>query len=362
MLGDGGSSHIQKWVKGLTPHGIEIGLFSLHHFDEQIYSGVKGFSILNNPSSRNARSLFTKIAYLKSTGAIKKQLAAYKPDLLHAHYASSYGMLGGKTKFHPLIISVWGSDVYDFPKKSALHKNLFERVLSKADRICSTSHCMKEETQKYSDKTIDVVPFGIDTELFAPQGKGFAEKQEITIGIIKSLEKKYGIEYLVRAFHEVLKANPAKNLRLLVVGDGSGGAEYKKMCADLGITDKVTFTGKVSHTDIVKYHQEIDIFVSLSVLDSESFGVSLVEAMACGKPVVASNVAGFREVLGNDNCGILVPRNNHIEAAKAITNYINHPKMASETGARARKRVLEHYDWNRNLEQMVAIYKGMAKG
>jgi len=359
MLGDGGSSHIQKWVTGLASYKIETGLFSLHHFDEHIYKDLPGFTILNNPSSRKARSLLAKIAYLKNTGAIKKQLALYKPNILHAHYASSYGLLGTKTKFHPFVLSVWGSDVYDFPKKSPLHKNLFEKILSKADVICSTSHCMKEETLKYVSQEIKVVPFGIDTALFAPRGNGFAGKKEITIGIIKSLEKKYGIEYLIKAFHEVLKNHPDKELRLLVVGDGSGTNEYKKLCTELAITDKVTFTGKVAHNDIINYHHRIDIFVSLSVLDSESFGVSLVEAMACGKPVVASSVAGFKEVLGDAHCGILVPRNNFKEAAKAIDQYLNDPKMAAETGARARKRVLDNYDWNKNLEQMVAIYKNL---
>jgi len=359
MLGDGGSSHIQKWVAGLALHKIEVGLFSLHHFEEHLYKDLPGFRILNNPAGRKAKSLFSKLAYLKNAGAIKKQLEVYKPAILHAHYATSYGLLATKTNFKPLVISAWGSDVYDFPKSSTLHKRLLKKVLAKADIICSTSHCMKEETAKYTSQKIAVVPFGVDTAVFTPGTKDLADKKEITIGIVKSLEKKYGVEYLIRAFHEALKINPGKELRLLIVGDGSKKAEYQKLCADLSIADKVRFTGRVNHNEIANYHHQIDIFVSLSVLDSESFGVSLVEAMACGKPVVASDVAGFKEVLGGDRCGLLVPKNTYKEAALAISQYLQNPQLAKEAGINARKRVLENYDWKKNLEQMVAIYQNL---
>jgi glycosyltransferase involved in cell wall biosynthesis len=357
MLCNGGSSHIEKWVTSLADSNIEVGIFSLQHFDEKVYTS-HNVTILNNPPTSRA-SLLSKLGYIKNVGSIKKQIALYKPSILHAHYATSYGLLGTKTKFHPLVISAWGSDVYDFPKNSTLHKNLVKKIFTKADAICSTSNCMKEETQKYTDKKIEVVPFGVDTSIFHPLDSGLANKKAITVGIIKSLEKKYGIEFLIRAFHESVKLNPGKDLRLLIVGDGSKKDEYVALCGELKIDDRVTFTGKVKHADIPKYHQQIDIFVSLSVLDSESFGVSLVEAMACEKPVVASDVAGFREVLDNGKCGIIVPRNTYDEAARAITAYINDPAMAHAMGQRARKRVLENYDWKKNLEQMINIYQSL---
>ncbi len=354
MLCNGGSSHIEKWVTSLAAKNTEIGIFSLQHFDEKTYSQYPNITILNNPASGKTGFL-SKLGYLKNLGNIKRQIKHYAPQIVHAHYATSYGLLAAKSKFNPLVISAWGSDVYDFPKNSALHKNLLKNVLAKANVICSTSKCMKEETAKYTSQKIEVIPFGVDTDIFAPQPTDLSKKQ-ITIGIIKSLEKKYGIEYLVKAFHEAVKLNPTKELKLLVVGDGSKKNEYHKLCKDLGISEQVTFTGKVKHTEIINYHKQIDIFVSLSVLDSESFGVSLVEAMSCGKPVVASSVAGFKEVLGEDPCGLLVPRNTWKEPAMAITQYLQNPKLAEEMGKKARQRVLENYDWKKNLDQMLAIY------
>jgi glycosyltransferase involved in cell wall biosynthesis len=266
-------------------------------------------------------------------------------------------MLGARTGFKPYMISVWGSDVYDFPKTSALHKNLVKHVLAKADMICSTSHCMRLETLKYTHNTIDIVPFGVDTNVFKPDNSDLSKKEEITFGIIKSLEKKYGIDLLILAFNEVLKKFPQKKIKLKIVGDGSKREEYKKLCRELRITDKVEFTGKIPHEDVIRQHHSIDIFVCLSVLDSESFGVSLVEAMSCGKPVIASDVAGFKEVVANENNGTLVPKYGYKEAAGAMCSYLQDFQKANEKGRNARKHVLEHYDWNSNVEKMLSVYR-----
>src|SRR5579872_6895528 len=115
LLGDGGSAHIQKWVTSLAKKDVEIGIFSLHHFNADVYKYISNITILNNPSYKNSRSVFTKLNYLTNTGLLKKQIQFYKPQILHAHYATSYGMLGAKTGFKPYVVSVWGSDIYDFP-------------------------------------------------------------------------------------------------------------------------------------------------------------------------------------------------------------------------------------------------------
>src|SRR5205085_5039736 len=101
IAGDGGSAHIEKWVTSLSAKGVETGLFSLHHFNESIYRNFRGVTILNNPAQNGSRSVFTKLNYLSNTGLLKKQIALYKPDVLHSHYATSYGMLGARSGFHP---------------------------------------------------------------------------------------------------------------------------------------------------------------------------------------------------------------------------------------------------------------------
>ena len=95
-------------------------------------------------------------------------LKTFKPQLLHANYATSYGLLGAMTGFHPFVLSVWGSDVFTFPKKSFAHKMLFKYNLNKADKILSTSRFMSQEISKYTSKKIEITPFGVDLEKFYP--------------------------------------------------------------------------------------------------------------------------------------------------------------------------------------------------
>lgn len=359
LLSNSASEHTQKWAKGLASLGVEVGIFSLNSSDPSWYKDHKGIKIVYEPKADGGNtSLSSKLGYLKNVKKLKHCIVSFKPDILHAHYATSYGLLGKLSKFKPFVISVWGSDVYDFPQKNSVFKLLLKNILASANAICSTSNSMKKETQQYTDKYINVIPFGIDPAYFEVESK---KKETITIGLIKSLESKYGIDILIKAFDQVQKKYPQKNISLLLVGDGSKKAEYLELTKTLGISNKVKFTGKVPHKEVIEYHESIDIFVSLSVLDSESFGVSLVESMAMGKPVVASDVSGFKEVLGEPACGLIVPRNSVDEAVKAVSKYIDEPGFAETMGKNARKHAFELYNWNNNLKSMITVYEDILK-
>ncbi len=148
---------------------------------------------------------------------------------------------------------------------------------------------------------------------------------------------------------------------MLIVGGGSKREEYEELSANLKIKDKVTFAGKVPHDQIITHLSSIDIFVSLSILDSESFGVSLVEAMSAGKPIVASDAEGFVEVLGDEKSGFIVPKFSSGKAADAIIEYISHPETAVSKAGSARNRAKEKYEWKNNVEQMLEVYKSVKK-
>lgn len=347
---------MQKWVCSLAENGLQVGLFGLHAFDEKVYSN-SNITILNNPSDKNAASVFTKLGYVKNVSLLKEQIKQFKPDILHAHYATSYGLLGALSGFQPFIISVWGSDVFEFPRKSFLHKKLLAYIFSKASLICSTSFCMKEEAEKYTSKSICVIPFGVDTAVYRhlQNAPPVSDKKEITIGLVKTMESVYGIDYLLHAFQFVSRQVKDTKLKLLLVGGGAQMEQYRQLAKELSIEDEVTFTGRIPHNEVISYHRQIDIFVTLTIVE-ESFGVSLVEAMACEKPVIASDVAGFKEVIGSAGCGIIVPRKNAEAAAEAVLYYLQNPAEAAVKAKNARKRVLENYNWKNNVRQMIEVY------
>ena len=267
--------------------------------------------------------LYGKFKYFEALPAVKRIIKNFKPDILHAHWATSYGLIGALTGFHPFILSVWGADVFDFPGKSILHRKIVEFNLRKADRILSTSEIMAKETLRYTDKPITVTPFGIDTGIFRSRiVENIFERDSIVIGTIKTLEKKYGIDILINAFSIVKKNNPGLKLKLLIVGGGSEEESLRQLTRDLNVDADTVFTGKIRYDDVVSYYNMLDVYVAVSVLDSESFGVAVLEASACEKPVIVSDVGGLPEVVENGVTGIVVKVKDIDATAAAIERLI----------------------------------------
>jgi glycosyltransferase involved in cell wall biosynthesis len=365
LLSDSASEHTEKWAIGLASHGIQIGLFSFNKARYPWYQNYSNIELLYEPNDRiTGSALSEKISYLKYLKPLKQKIKEFNPDIVHAHYASSYGFLASLSGFKMIGVSVWGADVYDFPKQNSLFKYLLKYIFSKANFICSTSHCMKKETLLYTNKAITVTPFGIDIDKFnRPETQlTFSNFNEINIGNIKALETKYGVTILIQAFAKVVKHFPNKNIKLFLIGDGSEKDNCKQLAEILGVNDKVIFTGRIPHSNIPEWHRKLDVFVSLSVLNSESFGVSLVEAMSSQSCIVASDVDGFTEVLGEDNsCGIIVRKNSVEAASEALIQLIENPKLALLKAKNARSRAIENYNWQDNIQTMINVYQKVLK-
>ena len=318
FLGEAGSIHTIRWVNSLSEKGIEVILVSLKgNFDnvEKISKKVKTIYL----------PFGTKLGYYLNIFALKRIISKEKPDLINAHYASGYGTLGRLSGFNKKLLNVWGSDVYDFPNESKLKKRIIEKNLKNYTAIASTSYCMAEETKKYLEnksKEIFITPFGVDTEKFKNLN---IEKKEnkITVGIVKTLTEKYGIEYLIKAIKEL------ENI--------------------------------LDNEDVPKALNEMDIFVVPSILNSESFGVVAVEAMACEVPVIVSDVDGLKEVVVNNETGFVVPKRSSKEIANKIKILIENSDTVKKFKKNARERVLKLYDWNKNVDNMIKIYEELLK-
>jgi glycosyltransferase involved in cell wall biosynthesis len=275
--------------------------------------------------------------------------------VVHSHYASSYGLLGALSGFHPFIVSVWGIDVYIFPNVSLIHKLITKYVLNKAEIISSSSNTMADEAKKFTDNILKVIPFGIDINTFKPEkGKPLFSEDSIVIGTVKHLEYKYGLEYLVKAFSLLIKKYPEFPIKLLIVGGGSMKNQLQDLSEEIGIEDNTIFTGAVKHSSIAKYHNMMDIEVYLS--DYESFGVSVIEASACENPVVVSNVGGLPEVVDDNVTGIIVKPKDPKCAAEAIEKLILNDQLRIKMGQAGRKKVVELYNWEDNVSAMIDLY------
>ena len=359
MLSDSNSPHTIRWAKSLGNSGIEVGIFSIHTPNVDLYVDspkIKLFSVNVSRNIQNQKETsLSKLVYFKSISAIKKIIKDFKPNVLHAHYASSYGFLGALTGFHPFLISVWGSDVFGFPNYSIIHKKVIKYALGKADKVFSTSRIMEIETRKFTKREIVTIPFGIDTERFKPKiVKRNFDQDAIVIGTIKTLEIRYGIRYLIEAFAKVKNLIPDKNLKLFIVGQGTLKTSLESLASKLGISFDTVFPGYIKHDLVQDYHNMIDIFCAVSL--SESFGVAVLESSACGKPVIVSNVGGLPEVVDNAKTGFIVESKNIDQIADAMIILIKNHNLRNEMGKNGREKVINEYDWNSCVKKMVNEY------
>ncbi|WP_338998854.1 glycosyltransferase [Fusobacterium animalis] len=353
FLGEATSIHTIRWVNSLSEKGIEVILVSL-----------KGEVDIIGKINENVKVIYlpfgTKLGYYLNVFALKKIISKEKPDLINAHYASGYGTLGRLSGFNKKLLNVWGSDVYDFPNESKVKKRIIEKNLKSYTAIASTSYCMAEETKKYLEdksKEIFITPFGVDTKKFKNLNIE-KNKNELVIGIVKTLTENYGIEYLIRAIKELentLDIENYKKIRLLIYGKGELKNKLEALTKELQIEDKVIFKGYISNEDVPKALNEMDIFVVPSI--NESFGVAAVEAMACEIPVIASSVGGLKEVIVDKETGYLVPKKDHKEIAKYLKKLILDKNLRTSLGENGRKRVLENYNWDSNVKYMIKIYE-----
>ena len=357
LLSDSSSEHTEKWALGLAQRGLQIGLFSFNKASYKWFSNIQNINLLHETNETvNAEKTKTKFKYIKYVNELKKAILEFKPDILHAHYATSYGLIGALTGFHPYIVSVWGEDVYKFPNASVLHKILLKYNLKKADEILSTSDIMRNETRKYTHKDIMITPFGVDTKVFCKKTVS-KNKDTIYIGTIKAIEDKYGIKYIIEAAKILRERNPNQKYKFLLIGPGTKIEYYKKLIKTQKLEDVIDIPGRIPFAEVSAYHNLLDIFLNVSVDDSESFGVAVVEAMACETPVIVSNVGGLTEVVEHGEFGTIIKKESALEIANAIDKIISEKENTKKIVIKAREHVLKKYDFNVCLDKMIHIYK-----
>jgi L-malate glycosyltransferase len=359
FLADPNSEHTIKWANALYSKNIEIQIFGITCVDKKndLNKKIKVYSSnvkINNEEIADTK--FSKVRYLKDMRLIKKIIKEFRPDIIHSHYASSYGLMGAMSGFHPFIISVWGSDVFDFPRKSFLHKKIFNFVLKKADEILSTSNIMVKEISSYTDKKIQVTPFGVDVNYFKSfKVKSIFNENSFVIGTVKSLEKIYGIDTLLLSFNLLKLKHSQKEIKLLIIGDGTEKENLIKLSKELNIYEDVLFAGKIVNSKLPDYYNMMDVAVFLS--RQESFGVSVLEASSCEIPVVVSNAGGLPEIVDEGITGFIVEKDNPQRASESIEKLMLNENLRKSFGKNGRENVLKYYNFDDNLEQMVNIYK-----
>lgn len=232
---------------------------------------------------------------------------------------------------------------------------MLRRIFSTLDARIAVSRAAKRYVRQYFMAPYRIIPNGVNVERFRPQA--VEPLDELRDGrpnilFVGRPEKRKGVGYLLRAYPLVKNAFP--DVRFIIVGAGKWDASpYRTYVQRHGLRD-ILIVGQVSDEDLPRYHRSAHVFCSPAT-EGESFGIVLLEAMAAGLPVVASDIDGYREVLHDGVEGLLVPPRNEHELAAALCRLLGDRETAAEMGARALEAA-QQYSWARIAEQVLDLY------
>jgi rhamnosyl/mannosyltransferase len=266
----------------------------------------------------------------------------------------------------PRVIT-WHSDIVKQRRVLKLYKpfQTKEIIRSKAIVAATLSH-FTSSTQipsNYADSQKHVIPYGIDfnrlglTPLIAEKAKGIRFKARGKFVVFA-----FGRHVEYKGFDVLLNALQHADAYLILGGEGPLTPQLKAQAQKLGIRDRVLFTGKLSDEDAVTCYQACDVFCLPSVTPNEAFGIVQVEAMACGKPVICSQLNnGVNEINPHMQTGLTVPPSDPFALAKAINQLRDNPTLATSLGRTAQKHARTRFSTENMLTKHLALYEKVMK-
>jgi glycosyltransferase involved in cell wall biosynthesis len=280
-----------------------------------------------------------------------------KFDLIHAHFTWTAGYVGAKLKEKynkRLVITGHGYDVYKLPFKNNFWREKIKNVLNSADNIITVSESNLQFLQKLKIKTpISIIANGFNHKLFFPKDR-IESRKKINLPLDKkivlavgSLDIVKGHRYLIEALKTVKKTCP--NILCLIIGDGPLKNHLKNQIKDIHLTKNIKLIDYVAHDKLNDWYNASDLFVLPSI--SESFGVVQLEALACGKPVVATINGGSEEIITSQEYGLLCKNKNPKDLADKILL-----ALAMKWDKKKIMSYMKYYSWPEIVRKLLLIY------
>jgi len=297
-------------------------------------------------------------------------------DMLHAYFLPMAGFVAayaGKYLNIPSVVSIRGNDI----ERAAFDPSKFSHVmyaLQNASAVTTNASELAKKAKAFVDREVFLIPNGIDVECFKPVEKNLALAESLgleggkwkvesgvpVVGFVGELREKKGLATFLSAYAQINKRQPAS---LLIVGEVRESEDKKWFDEFLQSNPnlKIIVTGYISHNDLPAYYSLMDVFVHPSLRDGMPNAV--LEAMACGKTVIATPVGGVKDVLVDEVNGLLVNVNDAEGLAEKVAEALIMPEKRESIGRAARDAVLGQFTLEKELQANLKIYEslGVAK-
>ena len=334
-------------AKQLAKRGHEIHIIVLHDKKMAKESKENGFYV--------HRIAFKKILFFGIVLSWLKALINLRkidPDVIHVQ-SIGVGVPAYLAKLFmrkPYVVWGHGFDVY-FPWR--FKKIIAKIVIKNADVVIALSENMRDKIKEIYRRDIKIIPNGIDMELFRDESEhSIHNNDKKLILFVGSLRPVKGVIYLIEAMNIIRQDIP--EVRLLIVGDGEDKKKLTEFVEKSDLKKYVHFAGKIENEKIPAYMAKSDVFVLPSL--SEGFGIVVIEAMASGLPIIATNVGGLPDIIKDGENGFLIQPKRPEEIAKKINIIFKNDKLREKI-RKNNKEKSKKYSWNIIAKDLEDIYQ-----
>jgi glycosyltransferase involved in cell wall biosynthesis len=363
----GAEIHVWKLSKGLANRGHQITIVTATPGS----AVVDGFRVHRFPylQSQGKRAVISLPFYFPS---LLRLVVSH--EIVHGHYSALCSAVLGtlaRSLNRPFIMTLHGYGTLDSSVQSSIWLNKWRSIsFYMANKVIATSDEMAEVARRFvPEEHIVIIPNGVDTSEFTPSGRNLPHSP-FRIVAIRRLVPKNGVQYLIEAMPFVLELSK-KPVECWIVGDGRLRGYLEKRSKELGIEGIVRFFGSVPNKQVKEILDQVHVVVFPS--SAESTSIAALEAMAMGKPIVASAVGAYPKLLGANERGLLVklfnrsqsnyeapltlPEDRLRELARAIVQLIDNRELAENISMQARDYVVKTFDWKVIIDQIEKVYK-----
>ena len=343
LLGDANSPHTRRWALEMRARGWRVSLVTAR---PEPLDGVE---------QRILPPVRRSIDWLLRAGAAQRHVRELAPDIVHAHYLTSYGYLAARCDRHPLVMTAWGSDLLVTPHTRPWMRWLTGWILRRADLITGDSASLVEAARQYRPHApVHEIHWGVDRTRFAPAP--WEGKDGVQIVSLRAWEPNYQIGTLIEAFALLRQHLPGAPLQLHLLGGGSLEAALRAQVQKLALAQCVHFHGRLDDAGMAAVLARCKISVTVPASDATS--VAMLESMACGLAVVASDLDANRQWI---TPGLLVPAGDARALADVLQQLVQDDARMRQAGEQNAERIALDGDRKAQMDQIDRLYRQLLK-